>query len=175
MRHKKRGKKLNRTGAHRKALMRNLAISLIEHESIKTTPQKAKFVQPFIEKLVTLAKKIPELEKNSKTKAKALHYRRRILSMLYRAFVDDPEREGKKKTAVNKLIENIAPRYVDRAGGYTRIIRLPKRRLGDNAELCLLQFVDAEIRKPKKVEEKAEKEEEKSSSKEVKEASAKEE
>ncbi|RME03211.1 MAG: 50S ribosomal protein L17 [Planctomycetota bacterium] len=130
MRHKKFGRKLNRTGAHRKALKRNLAINLIEHESIRTTPQKAKFVRPFVEKLITLAKK------------PTLHNRRRVASMLYNAWVKD--KEGNKIKVVNKLFEHIAPRFKNRAGGYTRIVRLPKNRLGDNAPQCLFQLVEGE-------------------------------
>ncbi|RME74913.1 MAG: 50S ribosomal protein L17, partial [Planctomycetota bacterium] len=143
MRHRKRGRKLNRNGAHRKALKRNLAISLFEHEKIRTTPQKAKFAQPFVEKLITLAKKAPKGD-DPQSRIKALHYRRQVISQLYDALVPDPEHEGYKKGVVNKLFDNIAPRYENRPGGYTRIVRLPKRRLGDNAELCLFELVEGE-------------------------------
>lgn len=146
MRHRKGNKKLNRSTAHRKALRRNLAISLLEHGSVRTTPQKAKFVQPFVERLITLAKKVIRHQnaEDPRDRARALHYRRRIISMLYQVKVPDPQREGKWKSVVQKLVDDIAPRYQNRPGGYTRVLRLPKRRLGDGAELCLFQLVEGE-------------------------------
>ncbi len=129
MRHRKRGRKLNRTPAHRKALLRSLANSLFmtEKNRIVTTVAKAKEVRPFAEKLITLAKD------------KSLHRYRRALSILG------------DEASVNRLFNEIAPRYADRPGGYTRIIRWPKNRLGDNAPQAILELVtDEEAEAPEK-------------------------
>ena len=101
MRHRKRGRKLNRTSSHKKALMRNLAISMITHKRIKTTDAKAKELRSFVERLVTYAKKGD------------LHNRRLIQKKL-------PGKLGRE--IANTLIHDIAPDYTDRNGGYTRII-----------------------------------------------------
>lgn len=131
MRHQIAGKHLNRTGAHRLALRRNLAASLFEHGTISTTRQKARFVQPFAEKLITLAKD------------GSLHARRRAISLLQDrdiCKVEDGE-SVKIGTVINKLFSEIGPQFTDRNGGYTRIIKLPLRRIGDNGQLVLLQLV----------------------------------
>ena len=114
MRHLVKGRKLNRTASHRIALKRNLAMSLIEHKSIKTTLPKAKELQSFVERLVTYAKK------------DSLHGRRLILQRI----------KGKNKAKVaDILIHDLAPNYKDRNGGYTRIIKLDNRK-NDNAKMC---------------------------------------
>lgn len=112
-------------------MRRNLARSLFEHETISTTMEKAKEVKPFVERLITLARK------------GTLTARRRAMALLGdRAIVGEDEGEVVKKgTVIGKLFSDIAPRYLDRAGGYTRIIHLAKRRLGDNGRLVLLQLV----------------------------------
>ncbi len=132
MRHRIAGKHLNRTASHRKALRRNLAASLIEHGTIRTTPAKAKEVRPFVERLITIAGK------------GTLHARRRVIALLQdRAMVDKENRdELAEQTVVQKLFDEVAPRYVDRSGGYTRIIRLPERRIGDAGQQVLLQLVE---------------------------------
>ena len=142
MRHRVAGRELSRTSAHRLALRRNLAQSLFEHETISTTVQKAKEIKPFVEKLITLAKK------------GTLQHRRRAISMLGNrsivAFEDgEPVEKG---TVVGKLFSELGPRYLDRAGGYTRIIRLSLRRLGDNGQLVLLQLLgkDEPLKKERK-------------------------
>lgn len=134
MRHKIAGGQLNRTSAHRVALRRNLAASLFEHETISTTLPKAKHVKSFVEKLITLAKKGD------------LTSRRRAIALLgNRNIVEEVDGEIKKKgTVIGKLFSEIGPRYLDRAGGYTRIIKLAKTRLGDNSPLVLLQLVGQE-------------------------------
>ena len=134
MRHRIAGGQLNRTSAHRVALRRNLAASLFEHETISTTMPKAKHVKSFVEKLITLAKKGD------------LTSRRRAISILgNRNIVEEVDGEIKKKgTIIGKLFSEIGPRYLDRAGGYTRIIKLAKTRLGDNSPLVLLQLVGQE-------------------------------
>ena len=119
MRHAKKGRKLNRTSSHRLAMNRNLAMSLIEHKQIKTTLPKAKELQSFVERLVTYAKK------------NNLSSFRLITQKL-------PGRLGKKIT--NILIHEIAPKFIDRNGGYTRIIKLGNRN-NDNAQMSIIEFV----------------------------------
>ena len=141
MRHRVAGKHLNRTSAHRKALRRNLAASLFEHGTISTTREKARFVQSFAEKLITLAKD------------GSLHARRRAISLLQDrdiCKVEDGE-PVKETTVIQKLFSEIGPRFQNRNGGYTRIINLPLRRIGDNGRLVLLQLVEAEVKAARKV------------------------
>lgn len=128
MRHRVQGRKLGRTTAHRKALFRNQLTSLFTHERIVTTVAKAKELQPQAERMVTLAR------------TGSLADRRLIL------------RTVPNKEIVRRLFDDIAPRFVDRPGGYTRIMRLGRRR-GDGAELAIIEFVDYE---PKKHEPAAE-------------------
>jgi len=128
MRHRKAGKKLNRTTAHRLALRRNMAASLIEHESIMTTAPKAKAVRPFVDKLITQAKK------------GTLAARRRVLAQMPDRYLE--EADAKSPTVVGKLFDTIAPRMASRPGGYTRIIRLPVTRIGDGANVVMLQLSD---------------------------------
>ena len=141
MRHRKAGYKLGRTRTHRTATLRNLAAGLFEHGQITTTVKKAKAVQPFVEKLITLAKRGD------------LHSRRLVLARLRDRIMTGDEdalernrygelRKGPK--LVKHLFEEVAPRFVDRSGGYTRIIKLGKKRIGDKAELCVLQLCGEE-------------------------------
>jgi large subunit ribosomal protein L17 len=134
MRHRVAWRRLSRTSEHRLAMRRNIVASLFEHETISTTIEKAKEVKLFAEKLITLAKK------------GTLSARRRAIAMLGDRDIISYE-DGKavrKGTIVGKLFSEIGPRYLDRPGGYTRIIRLSLRRLGDNGRLVLLQLVGQE-------------------------------
>ena len=117
MRHQKDRGKLSRSASHRKTLLMNLSREVIDHERIRTTEAKAKAVKPEVEKLITLAKRGD------------LHARRQALSAL-----------GQDKFVVYKLFEEIAPRYADRNGGYTRILKLGPRR-SDSTEMVLLELV----------------------------------
>jgi large subunit ribosomal protein L17 len=117
MRHAKQRNKLSRDSAHRKALMRNLCRDVIEHERIRTSQAKAKAVKPKVEKLITLGKRGD------------LHARRIALSEL-----------GNDKFLVHKLFEEVAPRYTERPGGYTRIVKLGPRR-SDSTEMVFLELV----------------------------------
>jgi large subunit ribosomal protein L17 len=140
MRHRVAGRKLNRTKEHRLALRRNLVASLFEHETISTTLEKAKEVKSFAEKLITLSKK-----------GKLEHRRRAISELGNRAIVAEEDgKVVKKGTVIQKLFSEIGPRYLDRAGGYTRIIKLAQRRLGDNGQLVLLQLVGKDDHRDKK-------------------------
>ena len=120
MRHLKKGRKLNRTSSHRKALLSNMACALIEYKHITTTLPKAKEVQRFVEKLVTYAKK------------NSVHGRRLILKKVKGSY---------KKKIANTLIHEIAPNYEKREGGYTRIIKVGSRK-NDDAKVSILEFVD---------------------------------
>jgi large subunit ribosomal protein L17 len=117
MRHGKQRHKLSRDSSHRRALLRNLSRDLIEHERIKTSQAKAKAVKPEVEKLITLAKRGD------------LHARRRALAEL-----------GQDRFLVHKLFEEVAPRYAERAGGYTRIVKLGPRA-SDSTEMVFLELV----------------------------------
>lgn len=117
MRHRNAGRKLGRSGGHRRALYRNLITELFRHERIKTTEAKAKAVRPKAEKLITLGKR------------GTLHARRLAAGRL-----NDPE-------MLRKLFDEIAPRYQDRLGGYTRILKLGCRQ-GDNASMVLIELVE---------------------------------
>ena len=117
MRHQRTRHQLSRSASHRRSLLRNLAKEVIDHERIKTTEAKAKAVKPEVEKLITLAKRGD------------LHARREALSAL-----------GQDKFVVYKLFEEVAPRYADRPGGYTRILKLGPRR-SDATEMVYLELV----------------------------------
>jgi large subunit ribosomal protein L17 len=132
MRHRVAGRHLSRTSEHRLALRRNMVASLFEHETISTTLEKAKEVRGFAEKLITLGK------------MGTLPARRRAIAMLNNRgiYVEEDGKMVKKGTVVGKLFSEIGPRYLERSGGYTRIIKLPKCRLGDGGKLVLLQLVE---------------------------------
>jgi len=172
MRHLRGGYRLGRTTAHRASTLRNIAASLFEHGQITTTITKAKAVQPFIDKIITLAKRGD------------IHARRNVIAKLgrdrlafdwqylpkspsdeekaaveklrdrARKFFDIPDGAGvernrygelrKAPKLVKHIFDNVAPRFKDRAGGYTRIVKLGKARIGDGAELAVIQFVGAE-------------------------------
>jgi large subunit ribosomal protein L17 len=147
MRHRVAGRRLGRTKEHRLAMRRNLVASLFQHETISTTMEKAKEVKPFAEKLITLAKK------------GTLSARRRAIALLgNRDIIDYEEGEAVRKgTVIGKLFSELGPRYLDRPGGYTRIIRLSLKRLGDNGQLVLLQLVGPEESTEKKTKKRSRK------------------
>jgi large subunit ribosomal protein L17 len=118
MRHLKQGRKLGRTTAHRKALLRNLATALLEHERIVTTEPKAKELRRVADKLVTLGKRGD------------LHARRQALQVV------------RSNAVVRKLFNDIAPRFAERQGGYTRVLRLGYRP-GDAAAMAVIELLDA--------------------------------
>ncbi len=126
MRHRKTGRRLGRNSSHRKAMLRNMVTSLFEHEKITTTDARAKELRKIAEKLITLGKR------------GTLHARRQALEVI------------RDKKVVAKLFERIAPRYQERSGGYTRIIKIGHRS-GDNAAMSIIELVEEEIRvKPKR-------------------------
>ncbi len=163
MRHRIAGFQLNVRSDHRKAMLRNLAAGLFEHGQIVTTPAKAKAVQPFVERLITMAKK--------QTLASRRGITSRLTDRKVFAWVADPNTKDDVKASkarlwdlpsedqvefnrygelrksprlVQHLITKVAPLYAERAGGYTRIIKLDKRRLGDATDLVMLQLVGKE-------------------------------
>jgi len=132
MRHLKKGWKLKRTASHRKALLRNLAMSLLEHKKIVTTVAKAKALRPFVEKIITRAKRAVIREKNGQLPEGMkfdLHSRRIVARLI------------PNKAILQELFDTIAPTVIDRPGGYTRIVKLGFRR-GDAAELAAIELVD---------------------------------
>jgi large subunit ribosomal protein L17 len=135
MRHNVAHRKLGRVTEHRLALLRNQAIALLRHERIQTTIPKAKELRPFVERLITLAKRgVAAAEPAGKT----LHARRMVLA------------EIPDTAVVGKLFETLAPRFAERPGGYTRILRVGFRR-GDSAEVAQIELVGSEY-DPKAVE-----------------------
>lgn len=131
MRHKVVGRRLSVTPSHRRAILRNLAQSLIEHGEIKTTLPKAKELVRFVEPLITQAKK------------GTLHARRLVISRLHDRFMTDPgDREMlADDTVIQKLFKDIGPHFKDRAGGYTRIVKTSQWRIGDAGDWVIVQLV----------------------------------
>ena len=129
MRHMKHTAKLNRNCGHRKAMLVNLACSLIEHDRIQTTLIRAKELRRFVERLITSAKKGGD------------HRRRLVYAKLK---INTPSDKAQaKKAVIKKLFDDLAVRFASRPGGYTRIIRTSPR-VGDSAPLCFIEFVSAE-------------------------------
>jgi large subunit ribosomal protein L17 len=139
MRHLRAGRKLGRNATHRLALYRNLALALFRHERIITTLEKAKAVRPFVEKLITLAR------------VGSLHARRQVIARLgpmagaeVKPAGDDAGKEkatSDPRTIVQKLFEDLGPRFKDRPGGYTRIVKRHQRRLGDGGHTAILELL----------------------------------
>jgi large subunit ribosomal protein L17 len=125
MRHLVKGKKLRRNTAQRRALLRNLVTSFLEKERVRTTLAKAKAARPLAEKMITLAKK------------DTLHSRRQALRFIY------------KRLVVKKLFEELGPRFSERPGGYTRIVKVGARS-GDGAEMAVLELIGTEFKKKAK-------------------------
>ncbi len=117
MRHRKKGRKLQRTASHRRAMLRNLATSLFRYERIETTTAKAKELRPYAERLITLARRGD------------LHARRLVA------------RKIQDREVLGKLFDEISSRYAERPGGYTRILKLGNRK-GDAAEISLIELVN---------------------------------
>jgi large subunit ribosomal protein L17 len=156
--HRRKGRKLKRTASHRKSLLSNLSVSLIKNKKIQTTLAKAKELRVFFEALVTKSKKAYSSKENKKEYS--VHLRREVSKFL------------KDRGAVKTLFDEIAPKVMDRSGGYTRVLKMG-RRLGDAAEIALIEIVDYNLeqteqktkekssaseepeKKPKKVKKKA--------------------
>lgn len=172
MRHRIALKKLNRTSEHRAALLRNLAQSLIEHGQVTTTLPKARSLRPYFEKLLTLAIRLRKLDAPGALRARRRIHKllgdRGMIAKEHREAYDAMSDAGRAKTmrmasgrryrtgepkgrlaftaasVTHRLIESVAPRFEDRPGGYTRLVRLPRRRVGDDAPLAVLQLIGEE-------------------------------
>lgn len=125
MRHSNKRHKLGVSGPHRSAMMGNLSVALIQHGRIQTTLSKARALRPFIEKIITLAKKAEK----ANDAARKLHFRRLAIARV------------RDKQAVGKLFDELVTEFTERSGGYTRIYKLGQR-IGDAAEMALIEFVD---------------------------------
>jgi large subunit ribosomal protein L17 len=166
MRHRKRGRHLNRKPSHRRSLFRNLARALFTHEKIVTTLPKAKEMRPIVERLITLAKKANAVilaaegkDETEVTKARvqALHYRRQAMALLgptHGTEIWDKEDKSTGDTVLKKLFREIGPRYADRPGGYTRILKQHYRRLGDAGETAVIELLKAGEKKVRMQEKK---------------------
>ena len=129
MNHNKSYRKLGRRSDHRLAMMKNMTISLVNAERIETTVTRAKELRKFVEKVITLGKKYNNFNlENNDERAKAIHLRRQAFAFL------------RNEEAVAKVFKEIAPKYMDRNGGYTRIIKTDVR-IGDSAELAIIELV----------------------------------
>ena len=135
MRHRNAHRKLGRTSSHRTALLRNQAEALLRHERIETTVPKAKELRPYVERLITIAKRGV---KANDPKGVSLSARRLVM------------RDILNETVVTKLFDELAPRFMERAGGYTRVLKLGHRR-GDAAEMAQIELLGSEF-DPKKAE-----------------------
>lgn len=174
MRHRRAGYRLGRTTAHRASTLRNIAMGLFEHGQITTTIPRAKAVQPLVEKIITIAKRGPKDLAARRLVISKLGGNRRGFDWLYlpkgasdgekehvgklrdfaKQFFEVPDgakvernRYGelrKSPSIVKHIFDNVAPRFAQRAGGYTRIVKLGRHRLGDAGELCVIQFVGSE-------------------------------
>lgn len=145
MRHQHSGRKLGVDHSHRIALLRSMTLALIEHETIRTTPARAKELRWYAERIVTLAKKGDVAS------------RRRIIQLLGSTQNTRPG-ENRVRNAIERVYTQLAPRFKDRPGGYTQMFRLALRRPGDNAEMCLFRYIpggESETKGKKEVSAKA--------------------
>jgi large subunit ribosomal protein L17 len=161
MRHKVDHRKLGRTSEHRAALLRNLCTSLMQHERVITTVQKAKELRPFAERAITLGKRALSAD----SPEAALHARRQAAAYFFSGNANRTPDGGYKRPhaprtagvlVLDKLFDEIATRFVDRPGGYTRIIKLGPRR-GDGAEMALIELIGSETKPVHEDEKKPEK------------------
>ncbi len=168
MNHRKSLRKLNRTSSHRKAMQRNLAQSLFEHGQIRTTLPKAKDLQPFAERLITLARRAREGSLIARRRIHALMGERSLIPGDHRSAYEDMTDAKRKQVMVarsgrrhrtgapkgrvaftaesvtHRLIETVAARFEGRPGGYTRLVKLADRRIGDQSFLAIVQLVGGE-------------------------------
>lgn len=142
MRHRVHGRRLNRSMGHRNALRKNLIADLISHEQVLTTEAKARMLRPAAEKMITLAKR--GITKGQENPASEVHARRLAAGRIARyRTIEDEDGNVEEIDVVRKLFDDVAPRFMDRPGGYTRLVKIGKRA-GDNADMALLMLVDEE-------------------------------
>ena len=161
MRHRVAHRKLGRTSEHRQALLRNLCTSLIVHERVITTLPKAKELRPFAERAITLGKRALTAD----APEKALHMRRQAATYFFTGNANRIPDGGYKRpqaprtagvAALDKLFDDLATRFADRPGGYTRILKLGARK-GDGTEMALIELIGSEAKEAHKEEKKPEK------------------
>lgn len=140
MRHRVHGRRLGRDSEHRKALRKNMIADLICHEQVMTTEAKARVLRPAAEKVITLAKR--GIVKGKDNPAAEVHARRLVASRVARFRTQEGE-DGSRNDVdvVKKLFSEVAPRFADRPGGYTRLVKIGKRP-GDNADMAVLMLVE---------------------------------
>lgn len=142
MRHRVHGRRLSRDTAHRNALRKNMVADLLAHEQIVTTEAKARMLRPTTEKIITLAKR--GLAKGTNNPAADIHARRLVATRVSRTrVVEDEDGNREEIDVIKKLFDDIAPRFANRPGGYTRIVKMNPRH-GDNAKMAVIMLVDEE-------------------------------
>lgn len=140
MRHRIHGRRLNRSSAHRNALRKNMVSDLICYEQVLTTEAKARMLRPTAEKMITLAKR--GINKGKEDPANEVHARRLAAARIARyRLVKDDDGNVEEVDVVKKLFDDVAPRFMDRPGGYTRLVKIGKRA-GDNADMAMLMLVE---------------------------------
>ncbi len=142
MRHRVHGRRLSRDTGHRNALRRNMIADLITHEQVLTTEAKARMLRPSAERVITIAKR--GLANGEENPAATVHARRLAAARMarHRSYTDE-DGDLIEIDALKKLFDDIAPRYADRPGGYTRLVKIGKRP-GDNAKMAVLMLVEDE-------------------------------
>jgi large subunit ribosomal protein L17 len=142
MRHRVSGRRLSRDRSHRTALRRNMIAELIIHEKLMTTEAKARMLRPAAERVITIAKR--GLAKQSDQSGAEVHARRQVATRVARfRTIEDEDGAYYDIDVLHKLFDEIAPRYKDRPGGYTRMVKIGKRP-GDNADMAMLMLVEDE-------------------------------
>ena len=141
MRHAKRSAKLGRTTSHRRCMIANMLKALIYHEKIETTVDKAKEVRRFADKMITFAKKNSLASRRQVIAELMIQYNRLTPKERRAAKAGNTSSYNIDRQVVLKLFDELGPRFKDRQGGYTRITRLPQRRVGDNGQACYLEYL----------------------------------
>jgi large subunit ribosomal protein L17 len=136
MRHQKSGRKFNRNSSHRKAMFRNMVTSLLEHERITTTVAKAKELRGHTERTISIGVRLGDLLDKPKDE------RTREEQSRYAHAMAQAAKTVREREVLHKLFEDIAPRFRERSGGYTRVIKLGQRRVGDAAEMAIIELVE---------------------------------
>lgn len=143
MRHAKRSCKLSRTSSHRRCMFANMLKALIHNERIVTTVPKAKEVRRFADKMITLAKKNDLASKRRAIAELMIRYNSLTPKEARAVKNNDTSSFNVDRQIIDKLFTVLAPRFVNRQGGYTRIVRLPEKRIGDNTQTCFIEYLEA--------------------------------
>ena len=141
MRHAKKSAKLNVTTSHRRCMIANMLKALINHEQIVTTPAKAKEVKRFADKMITLAKKNTLASRRQAIQELMIRFNSLTPKEARAAKKGDTSAYNTDRLLINKLFDVLGPRFATRQGGYTRIIQVGERRVGDNSKQCILQYL----------------------------------